>query len=103
MIGTPKECNKIPKHLTEEEQKRTREEFGEVKERDRKRIRCFERGWGHFWEGEKSPGYFIGCSHFPFTDVCVVRGVDPVCFFFFLFCFLFFVFCFLYVYVFFLF
>ena len=44
----------------------------------RRKIRCMEKGWGHFFKGEKCGGYYIGGPHFSFTEVMVVRGVDKV-------------------------
>ena len=37
------------------------------------RLRAFERGWN----AAAQPGYFIGRPHPPFTELKVVRGIDP--------------------------
>jgi acyl-CoA synthetase (AMP-forming)/AMP-acid ligase II len=38
---------------------------------------AFERGWRHEYRGERAEGYYIGRDHRPFTEVEVVRAVDP--------------------------
>lgn len=38
---------------------------------------AFQSGWQHRHQGEKSPGFYIGRAHFPFTRVGVVKAVDP--------------------------
>lgn len=41
------------------------------------RFAIFERGWKHSFNGEPQTGYYIGRAHPPFTEVLVVRSLDP--------------------------
>ena len=38
---------------------------------------AFVAGWNHHYQGEKTPGYYIGREHPPFTMVRIVKAVDP--------------------------
>ncbi|HOI73012.1 MAG TPA: class I adenylate-forming enzyme family protein [Syntrophales bacterium] len=40
-------------------------------------VKAFERGWNHEYRGERAEGYYIGRDHAPFTEMDVVRAVDP--------------------------
>jgi len=40
-------------------------------------IASFEKGWKHEYRGERAEGYYIGRDHRPFTEMEVVRAVDP--------------------------
>lgn len=40
-------------------------------------LEAFERGWRHEHRGERAEGYYIGRDHRPFTEVEVLRAVDP--------------------------
>ena len=50
----------------------------------KKRIRCFQRGWSHVYQGVGCAGYYVGTDHFPFTEVRLVKSVEKVGDFFFL-------------------
>jgi len=39
--------------------------------------KAFEAGWSHCYKGEKTVGYYIGREHSPFTQVKVVKSIDP--------------------------
>lgn len=38
---------------------------------------AFEAGWGHIWGGEPCQGFYIGREHAGFTEVRIVRSVQP--------------------------
>jgi acyl-CoA synthetase (AMP-forming)/AMP-acid ligase II len=38
---------------------------------------AFEAGWSHRYQGEEAVGYYIGREHFPFTQLKVVKAIDP--------------------------
>ena len=38
---------------------------------------AFEAGWTHEFRGEKQTGYYIGREHYPFTEVKIVRAIEP--------------------------
>mmetsp|Transcript_27377 Transcript_27377/g.33425 ORF Transcript_27377/g.33425 Transcript_27377/m.33425 type:complete len:653 (+) Transcript_27377:196-2154(+) len=41
------------------------------------RLRSFERGWEHEYNGEKNPGYYVGEEHDGYTQVAIVKSVTP--------------------------
>lgn len=40
------------------------------------RLKAFEAGWAHEWQGNGQCGYYIGRAHAPFTEVAVVKSTD---------------------------
>jgi acyl-CoA synthetase (AMP-forming)/AMP-acid ligase II len=38
------------------------------------KLRAFQRGWSHMWNGEAHSGYYVGRPHVPYTECRVVRG-----------------------------
>jgi acyl-CoA synthetase (AMP-forming)/AMP-acid ligase II len=40
-------------------------------------LEAFEAGWSHRYQGEPKVGYYIGRDHQPFTQVKVVKSIDP--------------------------
>ena len=40
-------------------------------------MKAFKLGWSRRHNGEEAIGYYIGRAHFPFTQVKVVKSVDP--------------------------
>jgi acyl-CoA synthetase (AMP-forming)/AMP-acid ligase II len=42
------------------------------------KLRAFERGWSHRWQGEPAPGYYIGRPHPPHSFARLVKSVTPV-------------------------
>jgi acyl-CoA synthetase (AMP-forming)/AMP-acid ligase II len=40
-------------------------------------MKVYEAGWSHCYNGAKTPGYYIGREHFPFTRVKAVKSVEP--------------------------
>ncbi|MCX5853271.1 MAG: class I adenylate-forming enzyme family protein [Deltaproteobacteria bacterium] len=62
-FGSTETCLQVmatPTTLTEEEMKS-----------------AFEAGWTHGFRGEKQTGYYIGREHYPFTEVKIVKAIDP--------------------------
>ncbi|MFP4029281.1 MAG: AMP-binding protein [Candidatus Brocadiia bacterium] len=43
---------------------------------EEQRLKAFQRGWSHRWDGEEQPGYYIGRPHPPHTETLVVRSLD---------------------------
>jgi acyl-CoA synthetase (AMP-forming)/AMP-acid ligase II len=39
--------------------------------------RAFQAGWEHQWNGQATPGYYIGQEIDPFTRATVVKGIEP--------------------------
>ena len=40
-------------------------------------LAAFSAGWHHRFNGEPTPGYYIGREHFPFTRVKIVKSTNP--------------------------
>jgi acyl-CoA synthetase (AMP-forming)/AMP-acid ligase II len=38
---------------------------------------AFEAGWTHEFRGERQTGYYIGREHYPFTEVKIVKAIEP--------------------------
>ena len=44
---------------------------------EEQRLGAFQAGWAHSYNGQETPGYYIGRPHPPFTACRIVKGVEP--------------------------